>query len=57
MDERAIEARRKYHREWARKNPDKVRAATERYWTRKGKEAQAAEAEATETGKPATAAG
>ena len=55
MDERAIEARRKYHREWARKNPDKVRAATERYWQRKA--AQAAETEATETGKPATAAG
>jgi hypothetical protein len=35
MTEEAKEARRAYKREWARKNPDKVRAQAERYWTRK----------------------
>ena len=32
LSEQAKEARRKYKREWARKNPDKVRAATARHW-------------------------
>jgi len=31
----AKEARRKYHKDWAAKNPDKVREATRRYWERK----------------------
>lgn len=35
MTEEAKEARRAYKREWARKNPDKVKAQEERYWTRK----------------------
>ena len=43
MTEAAIEARRKYRREWARKNRDKVRATEQRYWE---KVAQAAAAEA-----------
>lgn len=32
LSKEAIEARRKYKREWARKNKDKVKAAQERYW-------------------------
>ncbi len=34
----AQEARRRYKREWARRNPDKVRAQQERYWMRKALE-------------------
>lgn len=41
MTEKALEARRAYRREWAKNNPDKVKAAQERYWTKKA----AAEAE------------
>lgn len=32
LSKEAKEARRKYKREWARKNKDKVKAAQERYW-------------------------
>lgn len=40
MTEAALEARRAYKREWARKNKDKVKAQQERYWKRKaGQEA------------------
>lgn len=35
MTEKAAEARRAYKREWARKNPDKVRAQQERHWAKK----------------------
>jgi len=28
-------ARREYKKEWRKKNPDKVRAANERYWLKK----------------------
>lgn len=52
MDEKAREARRAYKREWARRNPDKVRAAQERYWNRRGA-AEAAEKEKGETKKEA----
>ena len=38
MTEAAKEARRAYRREWARKNPDKVRASQERYWLRRAEE-------------------
>lgn len=31
----AKEARRKYHKEWAAKNPEKVKEAIRRYWERK----------------------
>lgn len=41
MTEKAKEARRAYQREWARKNPDKVKAQQERYWTRKAEQAEA----------------
>ena len=43
MDERVKELRRAYKREWARKNPEKVRAAQARYWERRAAE-QAAQA-------------
>lgn len=39
MDERAKEARRAYKREWNRRNRDKVKAAQERYWSKKAAEA------------------
>ena len=29
------EANRQYKKEWRRKNPDKVKAANERYWLKK----------------------
>lgn len=34
MTEKALEARRAYKREWAKKNRDKVRAQEERHWER-----------------------
>ena len=40
MDKKAIEARRAYKREWARKNPDKVKAAQERYWNKRAEKYQ-----------------
>lgn len=35
MSEAAKEAAREYKREWRKKNPDKVRMHTARYWERK----------------------
>ncbi len=35
MTPEAIEARRAYKRAWNKKNRDKVKAATARYWERK----------------------
>ena len=32
------EARREYMREWRKKNPEKLRAAQERYWAKKAAE-------------------
>lgn len=43
MDEKAKEARRQYKREWNRKNREKVKAAQERYWTRKAAATAAAQ--------------
>ena len=40
MTDKAKEARRAYKREWNRRNPDKVKAAQERYWNRKAQQAQ-----------------
>lgn len=31
----AKEARKKYHKEWAARNPEKVKEATRRFWERK----------------------
>lgn len=42
MNEHAREARRAYKREWAKKNPDKIRAQQERYWSKKAAEQAAA---------------
>lgn len=39
----AKEARREYQREWRRKNPDKVKAAADRYWEKKAAEMEARE--------------
>lgn len=35
LNERALELRREYQREWRRKNKEKVRANNLRYWERK----------------------
>ena len=35
LNEKALELRREYQREWRRKNKDKVRASNLRYWERK----------------------
>lgn len=40
MTEQAKAARREYKREWARKNPDKVKAAQERYWNKRAEAAE-----------------
>lgn len=37
------EVKRNYYRDWRAKNPDKVRAAQERYWRRKLEEQKRAE--------------
>lgn len=41
MDEKALEARRAYRRQWAKEHPDKVKAWQERYWAKKAAQAQA----------------
>lgn len=38
----AREASNAYKREWAKRNPDKVKAAQERYWVKKAKEREEA---------------
>lgn len=38
MTEAAKEARRAYKRQWARDNPDKIRAQQQRYWQKKAAE-------------------
>ena len=40
LSEAAREARRAYKREWNRKNRDKVKAATARYWEKRAREAR-----------------
>lgn len=45
-DNAAVEARRAYKREWARRNPDKVKAAQERYWKKRAEQSQQQEAQA-----------
>lgn len=49
LNEYALEARRAYKREWARKNPDKVKAQQERYWTRKAQSAEATQQQQDQT--------
>ena len=38
MQELKREARREYQRQWRKKNPDKLKAAQERYWSKKAAE-------------------
>jgi hypothetical protein len=45
MTEQAAEARRAYKRKWAADHPEKVKEYQRRYWTKKGAEAAASEAE------------
>ncbi len=42
ISEAAREAKNAYWREWAKKNPDKIRRYHEAYWERKAAEALAA---------------
>lgn len=35
MNNAAAAARREYKRQWAKKNPDKIKAQQERYWSKK----------------------
>lgn len=48
MTEKASEARRAYKREWARRNPDKIREQQRRYWERKALAAEQRRAAADE---------
>lgn len=43
MTDEAKEARRRYKREWYRKNAEKQREYTRRYWEKKAAEAKQAE--------------
>ena len=38
MNQQALEARRKYMREWKRQNIEKVKGQQERFWTKKAQE-------------------
>jgi len=38
LSEKALEARRKWQREWNAKNPDKVQEYKRRYWEKKGQD-------------------
>jgi len=48
MNEKAKQIRRAYKREWNRKNRDKVKAAQERYWSKKAAELEQQEQTETE---------
>lgn len=55
MTQQAAEARRAYRRAWAKANPDKVRAAQERYWAKKAALAAEQAAERADQNGPETA--
>lgn len=40
MNEKARSAKNAYHRAWAKRNPEKVKAQQERYWERQAEKAQ-----------------
>ena len=42
MNNKAIEMRRAYKREWYKRNKDKAKEYQERYWNKKADEAEAA---------------
>lgn len=50
--EAAKEARRAYKRQWARDNPEKVKAAQQRYWAKRAGQAAQAEAATIATQNP-----
>jgi len=52
MSEAAKEAKRIKHREWQRKNKDKIKAYTERYWEKKAREMGIIPESEAEEGKP-----
>lgn len=47
MTKEAAEARREYKRQWAKRNPEKIRAQQARYWSKRAaaQKAQAADHE------------
>ena len=45
-DETIKKLQREYLRQWRAKNPDKVKAATRRYWEKKAAQLKAGEADA-----------
>lgn len=45
LTEAAKEARRAYKRQWAKRNPEKIRAQQARYWERKAAQAPAGQRE------------
>ncbi len=49
MSDQAKAAQLEYRREWARRNPDKIRAQQRRYWEKRAKRQQEAQAEARKT--------
>lgn len=46
LTDAAKEARKAYRREWAKKNPDKVKEHQARYWNKKAKELETDEPKA-----------
>ena len=42
MTKKAAEARRQYKREWAKRNPEKIREYQERYWNKRAEETETA---------------
>lgn len=43
MEDKVREARRAYHREWRKRNPEKARAIQMRYWVRRAKKMEEAQ--------------
>lgn len=52
MTPKALEARKAYKREWARKNPEKVREYQSRYWSKKAAQAEQAAEQASRSDPP-----
>ena len=57
MSEKGNEARRAYKREWARRNPDKIREQQRRYWERKAAAAEGRQQAAQDGQRPAEGGG
>ena len=52
MDEKALELRRAYKRQWAKEHKESVRASQERYWQKKAAQMQAEESQEGGRGTP-----